>query len=452
MIDLQKLIFKRPKCSYKKGDFITLNIPLQVRGLNNRPYFSYNMKTRFPKNETEPIQTDNFMKEVLDSAFSCTAKPSQCKEYSTSYMSQSKGLKPNKANKGFRLRKELEEWVNERKKHYSNNYQFYSQLKVPNPTEQFNSAFLNSSKYPISAPTESNLFYADSHPYIAALFNSKKNTIFCLYKPCIKPSPYLMIYFHSRDEDAGGAMKFADQIASSLFVNLLVVEYPGYGLRAGNTKCDPQRVIVEATKLIYFLTENVGINPESLLIGGRSIGCAPAIHIANRFGANLGGVFVISPFTTLRNVARDWLSGGIGKFLSGNLDVFLFGKKNKIKLKEMADEIRREENEDEVKSGLRKEMTFGYDRSFSLGSTSRRSRGRSKPQNLNLFDLQSLMERVNAPILIIHGENDTIFDKKNSEVRYLLTARNCSIAVRVAKSIWKYCPSQPIPNSTSQMT
>ncbi len=61
----------------------------------------------------------------------------------------------------------------------------------------------------------------------------KPHPIPCLYMPFTQGSSKIMVYFHGNAEDVGLASELLDYVRSLLRVNLLAVEYPGYGIYDG---------------------------------------------------------------------------------------------------------------------------------------------------------------------------------------------------------------------------
>ena len=62
---------------------------------------------------------------------------------------------------------------------------------------------------------------------------SPTNSIPCSYYPYLTPShkssPKLLIYFHGNAEDLGTATDFLSCFRDNLKINIVGVEYPGYG-------------------------------------------------------------------------------------------------------------------------------------------------------------------------------------------------------------------------------
>ena len=74
------------------------------------------------------------------------------------------------------------------------------------------------------------------------------------------------------------------------------VEYPGYGLANGSVS--EEAVLVASEALLQHLEVVKGVSRDSIILCGQSIGCAPAIELANRgYGSKL---ILISPFMSLK--------------------------------------------------------------------------------------------------------------------------------------------------------
>lgn len=64
----------------------------------------------------------------------------------------------------------------------------------------------------------------------------------CLYLPYQTGSSKILIYFHGNAEDVGLSYEMLDHIRSTLKLNVLAVEYPGYGIYKEEGGCDAERI------------------------------------------------------------------------------------------------------------------------------------------------------------------------------------------------------------------
>jgi acetyl esterase/lipase len=57
-------------------------------------------------------------------------------------------------------------------------------------------------------------------------------------------------------------------------MNILIVEYPGYSIYKAEKNAE---IVLEDSVAVFdFLTENLRLDPENIIVFGRSIGSAPA--------------------------------------------------------------------------------------------------------------------------------------------------------------------------------
>lgn len=125
--------------------------------------------------------------------------------------------------------------------------------------------------------------------------------------PCLfltsNSARFLMIYLHSNAEDLGGCYYFCNMLRLQFQVNVLAVEYPGYGLCPG--QADEESVIANALLCYRFATSVLGFLPEDIIVIGRSIGSGPALCIASQHPVN--GLILICPFLSVKEAVRSHL-------------------------------------------------------------------------------------------------------------------------------------------------
>lgn len=128
-----------------------------------------------------------------------------------------------------------------------------------------------------------------------------------LHVPCIfltSPSArFVMIYLHSNAEDLGRCYHFCSMIRLQFQVNVLAVEYPGYGLCPG--EADADSVIANALLGYRFITATLQVSPEDIIIVGRSVGSGPALYLAGEFP--VFGIILVAPFLSVKEVVRNHL-------------------------------------------------------------------------------------------------------------------------------------------------
>ena len=154
--------------------------------------------------------------------------------------------------------------------------------------------------------------FNDELIYIPKTTNNKSEHI-----PCIllldhsgHQSKNFLLIFHGNAEDIFQARKLGAKLRESLYMNILIIEYPGYGIYQSSEK--NSETILENTTIIYdFIKKTFKITDENIFIFGRSIGTSPAIYTASKRNPN--ALFIISAFTSLKSVAGHLV--GILKFL-----------------------------------------------------------------------------------------------------------------------------------------
>jgi hypothetical protein len=92
----------------------------------------------------------------------------------------------------------------------------------------------------------------------------------------------MLIYFHGNAEDVGLSYEMLDHLRSSLKLNVLAVEYPGYGIYTEDGGCDAERITQDCDVVYRFILHEVdGLEERDLLLFGRSMGSGPATYLAS---------------------------------------------------------------------------------------------------------------------------------------------------------------------------
>ena len=100
----------------------------------------------------------------------------------------------------------------------------------------------------------------------------------CFYYPYDNSAKY-MIYFHGIGEDIGRITRELDCFRMHLKVNVLAVEYPGYGINFYKGVCSEQQMKKDSYSVLDFLL-STGLKMSELLVFGRSIGTGVATNLA----------------------------------------------------------------------------------------------------------------------------------------------------------------------------
>ena len=85
-------------------------------------------------------------------------------------------------------------------------------------------------------------------------------------------------------------------------MNVLAIEYPGYGLYKGTPN---DATIMKDSEAVYeFFVRKLKVKPRNIIIFGRSIGSGPATYLASK--REVGALILMSAFTSIRDVVKDF--------------------------------------------------------------------------------------------------------------------------------------------------
>lgn len=122
--------------------------------------------------------------------------------------------------------------------------------------------------------------------------------------PCLflrfRHARFIVIYFHANAEDIGLSHVFCTAMKDAFQVNVLAVEYPGYGASSGYMS--EEGIIANAETAMRFVLQELKWPIDSILIFGRSLGTHAALVLASRYA--VGGLILVSPFTSIRELFR----------------------------------------------------------------------------------------------------------------------------------------------------
>jgi fermentation-respiration switch protein FrsA (DUF1100 family) len=116
-----------------------------------------------------------------------------------------------------------------------------------------------------------------------------------------------MLFFHGNAEDLNLSFELINVFRTILCINVLAVEYPGYGVYKG--KPSSKALIQDAECIYEFVKKTLKFPSKDIFVFGRSIGTGPATHLARY--KRVGCLLLMSAYTSIKAVAKH-----IGKFLS----------------------------------------------------------------------------------------------------------------------------------------
>ena len=148
-----------------------------------------------------------------------------------------------------------------------------------------------------------------------------------------------MIYFHGNAEDVHLSFDQMKNIGDYLNVNMLAIEYPGYGIYNNNGSSNEKKIKQDAEYTYRWILQDTGIKEEDILVFGRSMGGGPACFLAGNF--NPGALVLMSTYTSIRGCVGD--NVGFLKFLVSerfeNIDMIKKATCPTFILHGMADEV-----------------------------------------------------------------------------------------------------------------
>ncbi len=114
-------------------------------------------------------------------------------------------------------------------------------------------------------------------------------------------APFTILFSHGNAEDLGNVVPFMRQF-HDLGYSVLMYDYRGYGTSEGRPTV--ARIKEDAAAAYRWLTEEKGIDPQTIIAQGRSVGGGPATWLAaNR---EVGGLVIESTFVSAFRVKTRW--------------------------------------------------------------------------------------------------------------------------------------------------
>ena len=136
--------------------------------------------------------------------------------------------------------------------------------------------------------------------------NEKTEFIPCLFiktDECNKKSDKILIYFHANYEDLGNCYNLLTALCKFNRINVLAVEFPGYGIYDnGKGECSADVITKDADIIYNFLNCVMKIKEENIVIMGRCIGSGPAVHLSTKFNPRC--LLLMSAFTSILDAVK----------------------------------------------------------------------------------------------------------------------------------------------------
>lgn len=128
----------------------------------------------------------------------------------------------------------------------------------------------------------------------------------CMWLPAERAAG-VILFFHGNAEDLGLSHAFVQHMRDQFKMNVLAVEYPGYGLikHIPSSEKSVQEVVLTVFR---FVVDELRVAYEQIFLFGRSIGSGPATYLASTFP--VGGLILVAAFASINEVIRS-LAGGL---------------------------------------------------------------------------------------------------------------------------------------------
>lgn len=127
-------------------------------------------------------------------------------------------------------------------------------------------------------------------------------------------SSILLVFFHGTADDLGTTIGFLDEISKTLRVNVVSLEFPGYGVYEG-VPTSAEAILIDADALVMALKTRSpwGTSDRSkvkVIVMGRSMGSGPATYLAAKYPEVIDGLVLMSPFKSFCNLVKDLVGWG----------------------------------------------------------------------------------------------------------------------------------------------
>lgn len=122
----------------------------------------------------------------------------------------------------------------------------------------------------------------------------------CLWFPAPKAA-IVILFFHSNAEDLGMSFNTMKNMRDQFKVNVLAVEYPGYGMLRG-VKATEGGIYEAALTAFRYLVDKIGVPYSQIILFGRSLGSGAAVHLAAQYP--VGGLILVAPISSVRGAVQ----------------------------------------------------------------------------------------------------------------------------------------------------
>lgn len=136
--------------------------------------------------------------------------------------------------------------------------------------------------------------------------------------PAARPRALTLLHFHGNAENISDSLPLG-RMARDAGHNMLLLDYRGYGRsRGGPTE---RGIYLDGEAALLHLRGRADVDPDRIVLWGRSIGAAVAVHLAS--SGPVRGIVLESPFTSALDLLREgghWIFYGLSLLGSYRFD------------------------------------------------------------------------------------------------------------------------------------
>ena len=137
-------------------------------------------------------------------------------------------------------------------------------------------------------------------------YDKKLKDLLCIPFPCLYfdgEYKHTCIYFHGNATDIGECRALMSTYSQELELNILCVEYPGYGID-NDSIANEESINRVAVKALDYLHDDKGVAYNNIVVFGCSIGTGPAVYLANKF-PRIRALVLRSPYLSIKNTVSN---------------------------------------------------------------------------------------------------------------------------------------------------
>lgn len=151
--------------------------------------------------------------------------------------------------------------------------------------------------------------------------------------PATPPGRALWVFSHGGDDNLGSCLPAARDAAAHVAADLLVWEYPGYGLnrvsttRTGESERSSHMLDQTLLAVLQHAVQQLRYRPEDITLVGFALGCGPTLQAALSWergeggvGGQLRGLTLFAPFSSVRDYVRDHLGPQLSEWVQRRWD------------------------------------------------------------------------------------------------------------------------------------